>query len=121
MCKKFKFLCLVIQTLFFSVADLHMNGSTVTSKADAVSDESLVTSPDTPQGPQSPIKCFTPPHQPSPPTVPPNPKNVSRLRRAPSLSRTRPSLSHSSGELILKTFYYMLHNLCCTQKVIVPV
>ncbi|XP_005742864.1 protein FAM179B [Pundamilia nyererei] len=81
------------------IKDLHMNGSTVTSKADPVSDESLVTSPDTPQGPQSPIKCFTPPHQPSPPTVPPNPKNVSRLRRAPSLSRTRPSLSHSSDEL----------------------
>uniref|UniRef100_A0A3Q0SGZ9 TOG array regulator of axonemal microtubules 1 n=1 Tax=Amphilophus citrinellus TaxID=61819 RepID=A0A3Q0SGZ9_AMPCI len=34
----------------------------------------------------------------SPPTVPPNSRNVSRLRRAPSLSRTRPSLSHSSGQ-----------------------
>lgn len=68
---------------------------------DLLSDDSHIssTSPVSPPGPQSPIKCFTPPHQPSPPTVPPNPKNTSRLRRAPSLSRTRPSLSHSSDEL----------------------
>ncbi|XP_065822379.1 TOG array regulator of axonemal microtubules protein 1 isoform X2 [Labrus bergylta] len=82
--------------------DLHLNGSTLpTSKADLLSDESPIspTSPISPPGPQSPLKCFTPPHQPSPPTVPPNPKNLSRIRRAPSLSRTRPSLSHSSDEL----------------------
>lgn len=79
--------------------DLQLNDSTLTStKADLPSDESLI-SPVSPPGPQSPMKCFTPPHQPSPPTVPPNPKNVSRLRRAPSLNRTRPSLSHSSDEL----------------------
>ncbi|XP_029982201.1 TOG array regulator of axonemal microtubules protein 1 isoform X2 [Sphaeramia orbicularis] len=84
------------------IKDLHLNGSTLTStKADLLSDESHIssTSPVSPPGLQSPIKCFTPPHQPSPPTVPPNPKNTSRLRRAPSLSRTRPSLSHSSDEL----------------------
>ncbi|KAM9341259.1 TOG array regulator of axonemal microtubules protein 1 [Symphorus nematophorus] len=84
------------------IKDLHLNGSTLTStKADLLSDESPIspTSPASPPGPQSPNKCFTPPHQPSPPTVPPNPKNQSRLRRAPSLSRTRPSLSHSSDEL----------------------
>ncbi|XP_068608387.1 TOG array regulator of axonemal microtubules protein 1 [Brachionichthys hirsutus] len=52
-----------------------------------------------PSGPQSPAKSFTPPHQPSPPTIPPNTKNISRLRRAPSLNRTRPSLSHSADEL----------------------
>uniref|UniRef100_A0A3Q1HFT5 TOG domain-containing protein n=1 Tax=Anabas testudineus TaxID=64144 RepID=A0A3Q1HFT5_ANATE len=84
------------------IKDLHLNGSTLTStKADLPSDESPIspTSPVSPPGAQSPIKCFTPPHQPSPPTVPPNPKNMSRLRRAPSLNRTRPSLSHSSDEL----------------------
>ncbi|XP_026156874.1 TOG array regulator of axonemal microtubules protein 1 [Mastacembelus armatus] len=76
--------------------DLHLNGSTLTStKADLPSDESTISA----TSPQSPIKCFTPPHQPSPPTVPPNPKNLSRLRRAPSLNRTRPSLSHSSDEM----------------------
>ncbi|KAF3844714.1 hypothetical protein F7725_007877 [Dissostichus mawsoni] len=68
------------------------------TKAERLSDESPI-SPTSPLGPQSPSKCLTPPHQPSPPTVPPNSKNLSRLRRAPSLSRTRPSLSHSSDEL----------------------
>ncbi|XP_029350108.1 TOG array regulator of axonemal microtubules protein 1 isoform X2 [Echeneis naucrates] len=89
--------------------DPHLNGSTLTSaKADPLSDESPISpnSPVSPPGPQSPIKCFTPPHQPSPPTVPPNPKNPSRLRRAPSLSRTRPSLSHSSDELSPGTIGY---------------
>ncbi|XP_041668146.1 TOG array regulator of axonemal microtubules protein 1 isoform X2 [Cheilinus undulatus] len=84
------------------IKDLHLNGSTLpTTKAEPLSDESPIspTSPISPPGPQSPLKCFTPPHQPSPPTVPPNPKNLSRVRRAPSLSRTRPSLSHSSDEL----------------------
>ncbi|XP_029900539.1 TOG array regulator of axonemal microtubules protein 1 [Myripristis murdjan] len=82
--------------------DMHLNGDAVTStKADPPVGESPIssTSPISPPGPQSPVKCFTPPHQPSPPTVPPNPKTSSRLRRAPSLSRTRPSLSHSSDEL----------------------
>ncbi|CAN9502262.1 unnamed protein product [Ophioblennius macclurei] len=81
--------------------DLHLNGSTPTSSKADLSDESPLspTSPVSPPVPQSPIKCFTPPHHPSPPTVPPNPRNASRLRRAPSLSRTRPSLSHSSDEL----------------------
>ncbi|KAK1894324.1 TOG array regulator of axonemal microtubules protein 1 [Dissostichus eleginoides] len=81
------------------IKDLHLNGSTLAStKAERLSDESPV-SPTSPLGPQSPSKCLTPPHQPSPPTVPPNSKNRSRLRRAPSLSRTRPSLSLSSDEL----------------------
>ncbi|XP_068577661.1 TOG array regulator of axonemal microtubules protein 1-like isoform X2 [Cebidichthys violaceus] len=84
------------------IKDLHRNGSTLAStKADLLSDEPPIspTSPVGQPGAQSPIKCFTPPHQPSPPTVPPNPRNLSRLRRAPSLNRTRPSLSHSSDEL----------------------
>nr|XP_040054780.1 TOG array regulator of axonemal microtubules protein 1 isoform X2 [Gasterosteus aculeatus aculeatus] len=77
--------------------DVHLNGSTTAFKSGRLPDESPVspTSPVGQPGPQS----FTPPHQPSPPTVPPNPKKLSRLRRAPSLSRTQPSLSHSSDEL----------------------
>ncbi|KAM9432866.1 TOG array regulator of axonemal microtubules protein 1-like isoform 2-T2 [Salvelinus alpinus] len=77
--------------------DFHLNGNMVTStKADSLQDES----PTSPRGSQSPIKCFSPPHQPSPPTVPANPRStLPRLRRAPSLSRTRLSLSHSSDEM----------------------
>lgn len=84
------------------IKDLQLNGSTLTStKANLFSAESHFSSrsPVSPPGPQSPVKCFTPPHQPSPPTVPPNLKNATHLRRAPSLSRTRPSLSPSSDEL----------------------
>ncbi|XP_037098121.1 TOG array regulator of axonemal microtubules protein 1-like isoform X4 [Syngnathus acus] len=82
--------------------DPHMNGSAITS---CVEDLPLdgsplsLTSSVSPLGPQSPVKCLTPPHQPSPPTVPPKPNKLSRMRRAHSLSRTRPSLSHSSDEL----------------------
>ncbi|XP_041703481.1 TOG array regulator of axonemal microtubules protein 1-like isoform X1 [Coregonus clupeaformis] len=77
--------------------DLHLNGGMGTStKADSLQDQSHTS----PQGPQSPIKCFSPPHQPSPPTVPPNPRSTQpRLRRAASLSRARLSLSHSSDEM----------------------
>nr|XP_057947049.1 TOG array regulator of axonemal microtubules protein 1-like isoform X2 [Doryrhamphus excisus] len=85
-----------------NIKDLHLNGSTIIScTADLISDGSPIspTSPISPPGPHSPIKCLSPPHQPSPPTVPPNPQNQSRVRRAPNLSRTRPSLSHSSDEL----------------------
>ncbi|KAK2891645.1 TOG array regulator of axonemal microtubules protein 1 isoform X1 [Channa argus] len=84
------------------IKDLHLNGSTLTStKADISFDESPVspTSPASPPGLQSPTKCCTLPHQPSPPTVPPIPKNMPRLRRAPSLNRIQPSLYHSSDEL----------------------
>ncbi|KAM4541446.1 TOG array regulator of axonemal microtubules protein 1 [Fundulus diaphanus] len=84
------------------VKDVRFNGSTLTStRSDLLSDESSIsaTSPASPPETQSPVKCLTTPHRPSPPTAPPNPKNVSRLRRAPSLSRARPSLSHSSDEL----------------------
>lgn len=41
----------------------------------------------------------SPVHQPCPPTEPPVPRILPRLRRAPSLTRTRPSVSHSSDEL----------------------
>ncbi|XP_056151819.1 TOG array regulator of axonemal microtubules protein 1 [Lampris incognitus] len=79
--------------------NLHLNGSTLTSiRLDTPLDEAPVTLTSSPV-PQSPIKCFTPPHKPSPPMVRPNPKTLTHLRRAPSLSRTQPSLSHSSDEL----------------------
>ncbi|KAM9842864.1 TOG array regulator of axonemal microtubules protein 1 [Aulostomus maculatus] len=78
--------------------DLQLNGSTLTSSKSNFTSISP-TSPVSPPGPESPTKCLTPPHQPSPPTVPPNTKNMSRIRRAPSLGRTRPSVSHSSDEL----------------------
>lgn len=55
-----------------------------------------------PQGTLSPIKSFSPHHQPSPPTLPPQSKtSVRRVRRAPSLKKTRPSFSNSSGECII--------------------
>ncbi|XP_023208932.1 TOG array regulator of axonemal microtubules protein 1 isoform X3 [Xiphophorus maculatus] len=84
------------------INDWRLNGNTlISTKSDLLSDESSIsaTSPASPPEPQSPVKSSTTPHHPSPPTLPPNSKNVSRLRRAPSLSRTRPSLSHSSDEL----------------------
>ncbi|KAJ0062686.1 hypothetical protein NL108_004307, partial [Boleophthalmus pectinirostris] len=56
--------------------------------------------PVSPSETQTPVKSFTPSHQPSPPAVPPNPKSVSRLRRAASLGRTRASQSHCPDELI---------------------
>ncbi|TMS21531.1 TOG array regulator of axonemal microtubules protein 1 [Larimichthys crocea] len=51
------------------------------------------------QDPRAPPSASLHPTNRVPPQVPPNPKNTSRLRRAPSLGRTRPSLSHSSDEL----------------------
>lgn len=84
------------------IKDLHLNGSTLSSTKPNISlNDSHITSrsPVSPMGPQNSVKCFTPPHHPSPPTVPPNPRNAPRLRRAPSLGRTRPSQSHSSDEL----------------------
>ncbi|XP_054894122.1 TOG array regulator of axonemal microtubules protein 1 isoform X3 [Poeciliopsis prolifica] len=84
------------------INDWRLNGNTlISTKSDRLSDESSIsaTSPACPPEPESPVKSSTTPHHPSPPTLPPNSKNVSRLRRAPSLSRTRPSLSHSSDEL----------------------
>ncbi|XP_060939071.1 TOG array regulator of axonemal microtubules protein 1 [Limanda limanda] len=82
------------------IKDLHLNGSTLSSsKEDYLSTPLSPSSPVSPLGLKTPLKCFTLPFQPSPPTVPPNPKNLSRLRRPPSLSRTQPSLSHSTDEL----------------------
>ncbi|XP_031436051.1 TOG array regulator of axonemal microtubules protein 1 [Clupea harengus] len=80
--------------------DFQLNGSVVAStKSDSTQDD-VSSSPTSPPGPQSPIKCFSPAHQPSPPTVPPTSRStLPRLRRAPSLTRARPSLSQSTDEL----------------------
>ncbi|XP_077476646.1 TOG array regulator of axonemal microtubules protein 1 [Stigmatopora argus] len=81
---------------------LHWNGGTIPPRVEDLTSDGSPISPSSsisPPGLQSPVKCRTPIHQPSPPTVPPNPQNLSRMRRAPSLNRTRPSLSHSSEEL----------------------
>ncbi|XP_055087057.1 TOG array regulator of axonemal microtubules protein 1 [Periophthalmus magnuspinnatus] len=93
----------VQQMLSDSPTDLHLNGSTLSStKANIFPNEPLI-SPRTPVSPseaQTPVKGFTPSHQPSPPAVPPNPKSVCRLRRTASLGRTRASQSHCSDEAI---------------------
>ncbi|KAK7905011.1 hypothetical protein WMY93_017618 [Mugilogobius chulae] len=78
---------------------LNFNGSTLNStKSNIFQNESLISSRNFVMSSeaQTSVKSFTPSHQPSPPALPPNPKNVSRLRRAPSLGRTRPSQSHCS-------------------------
>ncbi|XP_067223821.1 TOG array regulator of axonemal microtubules protein 1 isoform X1 [Chanodichthys erythropterus] len=72
------------------VKDMTLNG------CGSLSDES----PSSPTGPQNPVKCLSPAHQPAPPTGPPNRNAAPRLRRTPSLSRTRPPVAHSSDELI---------------------
>ncbi|XP_072314341.1 TOG array regulator of axonemal microtubules protein 1 [Eucyclogobius newberryi] len=84
------------------IKDPHLNGSMLSStKANIFPNESLISSRNSVSlsEAQSPVKSFNPSHQPSPPAVPPNPKNVSRLRRARSLGRARPSQSHCSDEL----------------------
>ncbi|XP_030640972.1 TOG array regulator of axonemal microtubules protein 1 [Chanos chanos] len=82
-----------------SLKETQINGSApVTTRLGGVPDGSPV-SPTNPPVSQSPVKCFSPPLQPSPPTVPPPKATLPRLRRAPSLNRTRPSLSLSSDEL----------------------
>ncbi|XP_016305374.1 protein FAM179B-like [Sinocyclocheilus anshuiensis] len=57
-------------------------------------------SPSSPTGSQNTVKFLSPAHQPAPPTGPPNRNAAPRLRRASSLNRTRPPVSHSSDELI---------------------
>ncbi|XP_073683590.1 TOG array regulator of axonemal microtubules protein 1 [Garra rufa] len=76
--------------LIDDVKDMNVNG------CESLSDES----PSSPTGPQNPVKCLSPAHQPAPPTGPPNRNTAPRLRRASSLNRTRPPVSHSSDELI---------------------
>ncbi|XP_020775153.2 TOG array regulator of axonemal microtubules protein 1 isoform X2 [Boleophthalmus pectinirostris] len=93
----------VQQMLSDSPTDLHLNGSILSSTKSNIFPTDLLISSRTPVSPsetQTPVKSFTPSHQPSPPAVPPNPKSVSRLRRAASLGRTRASQSHCPDELI---------------------
>ncbi|CAL8291285.1 unnamed protein product [Gadus morhua 'NCC'] len=88
-----------LEEMLFDSRDLQLNGNTLTSTPAGSLAKGARVSPASPLGSQSPLKCFTPPHQPSPPTVAPsNPKTSARLRRAPSLTRTRPPPSQSSDE-----------------------
>ncbi|XP_053538489.1 TOG array regulator of axonemal microtubules protein 1 isoform X2 [Ictalurus punctatus] len=80
--------------------ELQLNGRVLPStKAETLTRESP-TSPTSAQGPQNPQKCFSPHHQPSPPTGLPSRHTLPRRRRAPSLTRTQPSLPNSSDEII---------------------
>ncbi|XP_058604401.1 TOG array regulator of axonemal microtubules protein 1 isoform X2 [Onychostoma macrolepis] len=78
------------RVLIDDVKGVSLNG------CESLSDES----PSSPTGPQNPVKCLSPAHQPAPPTSPPNRNAAPRLRRVSSLNRTRPSASHGSDELI---------------------
>ncbi|XP_050988950.1 TOG array regulator of axonemal microtubules protein 1 isoform X3 [Labeo rohita] len=78
------------RVLIDDVKDVNLNG------CETLSDES----PSSPNGSQNPVKCLSPAHQPAPPTGPPNRNTAPRLRRASSLNRTKPPVSHSSDELI---------------------
>ncbi|XP_026782606.3 TOG array regulator of axonemal microtubules protein 1 [Pangasianodon hypophthalmus] len=83
-----------------SLKELQLNGSVLpSSKTETLTRESP-TSPTSAQGPQNPQKCFSPHHQPSPPTGLPSRHTLPRRRRAPSLTRAQPSLSNSSDEIM---------------------
>ncbi|KAM8834429.1 TOG array regulator of axonemal microtubules protein 1 [Synchiropus picturatus] len=84
----------------FIIKDLHLNGS---RKEPSPMSPLSSASPVSPLESQSTTKCFTPPHQPSPPTLPPNPQNRARVRRPPSLNRSQPAMSQSSDEFSAAT------------------
>lgn len=84
-------------TISLLFPELQLNGSVLSStKPEALTRESPA-SPTSAQGPQNPRKCFSPHHQPCPPTGLPTRHTLPRLRRAPSLTRAQASLSNSSG------------------------
>ncbi|XP_062863351.1 TOG array regulator of axonemal microtubules protein 1 isoform X2 [Trichomycterus rosablanca] len=67
--------------------DLQLNGSVLSStKAETLAYEPP-SSPRSSRPPQSPQKCGSPHHQPSPPAGPPSRHTLPRRRRAPSLNR----------------------------------
>ncbi|XP_042599229.1 uncharacterized protein LOC109107542 [Cyprinus carpio] len=76
--------------LIDDVRDASLNG------CGSLSDES----PSSPTGPQDPVKCLSPAHQPAPPPSLPNRNAAPRLRRVSSVNRIRPPARHSSDELI---------------------
>ncbi|XP_064185374.1 TOG array regulator of axonemal microtubules protein 1 [Anguilla rostrata] len=83
-----------------TLRDWQLNGSEVAKPQAGTPQEDSTASSTSPQGTLSPIKSFSPHHQPSPPTLPPQSKtSLRRVRRAPSLNKTRPSFSNSSDEL----------------------
>ncbi|KAL6478141.1 hypothetical protein MHYP_G00139760 [Metynnis hypsauchen] len=76
--------------------DFQLNGTDVASSKTETPADDLASSPTGKS--QNRVKCFSPHHQPSPPTALPTRRMQPRRRRATSLSRTHPSLSHSSDE-----------------------
>ncbi|KAJ8288796.1 hypothetical protein COCON_G00014550 [Conger conger] len=83
-----------------TLRDWQLNGSEVARPPAGSPPEDSQSSSTSPHGTLSPIKSFSPHHQPSPPTLPPQSKTtLRRVRRAPSLNKTRPSFSNSSDEL----------------------
>ncbi|XP_063039510.1 TOG array regulator of axonemal microtubules protein 1 [Engraulis encrasicolus] len=78
-----------------NMQDLQLNGNTVMSTKSNSALHDAYSSPASPQG------SLSPPHHPSPPTAPPTSSRstLPRMRRAPSLSRARPSFSQSTDEL----------------------
>ncbi|XP_028854479.1 TOG array regulator of axonemal microtubules protein 1 isoform X2 [Denticeps clupeoides] len=87
-----------------SLKDLHLNGSKVISAMNDAPTEDSHVCPDSPAGPQSPVKSFSPSHKPSPPTLPPagplhSKSKVPRLRRASSLNRAQNSLDELNSDI----------------------
>ncbi|XP_036450106.1 TOG array regulator of axonemal microtubules protein 1 isoform X2 [Colossoma macropomum] len=78
--------------------DFQLNGTVVASTKTETPADDLASSPTGLQKSQSPVKCFSPHHQPSPPTALPTRRMQPRRRRATSLNRTHPSVSNSSDE-----------------------
>ncbi|XP_017569289.1 TOG array regulator of axonemal microtubules protein 1 isoform X3 [Pygocentrus nattereri] len=78
--------------------DFQLNDTVVASSKTETPADDLASSPTGLQKCQNPVKCFSPHHQPSPPAALPTRRMQPRRRRATSLNRTHPSLSHSSDE-----------------------
>lgn len=73
-------------------------------------------SPTSLQTSQSPVKCCSLLHQPSPPTALPNGHKPPRQRRAASLNRPRPSLSNSSGKCCCRALYVCIVRIAAMKK-----
>ncbi|KAI1895554.1 hypothetical protein AGOR_G00107440 [Albula goreensis] len=85
-----------------TLKDWQLNGNELMKGQAESPPEDSPSSSTSPQGTLSPVKSFSPHHQPSPPTLPPQSKTtLRRVRRAPSLNKTRPSFSNSSDDLFL--------------------
>ncbi|KAJ8290502.1 hypothetical protein GJAV_G00013710 [Gymnothorax javanicus] len=80
--------------------DWQLNGSELVKPQAESPPQDPPSSYTSPRGTQTPLNSFSPHHQPSPPTLPPQSKStVRRVRRVPSLKKASPSFSNSSDEL----------------------